>query len=1096
MGFILGLLLVELTLARLLGVSAVSPCVDPEDDTGSYKCLESTSTTSLILSYCDISDEDVEEGHLASCFDAFGRDAMQTLWMDGSASLTTLPEEIFEDLPALQELRIMYSALTTLPVGIFQGLAGLDMLDLGSNDLTTLPDGIFQDLKNLYYLNLKYNRLTILPDGIQDMTAMELLYMGHNDLTTLPDGILQDLTALRWIDLSWNDLTTLPVELFQNATALEFLSLGGLTPGVVPDGILQNLTDLRYLYLDYNDLTTLPEGVQDLTSLYYLYLDGNSLSTLPDGIFQDLTDLRYLDLSNNELTILPDEVRDLTDLENLNLGNTNLTTLPVGMFEDLTVLEELNLEDTPLECLPTVGNQSAIVFGGPFGTECGCSVPDVTENVCGEDVTCTPGPVGYTCAAAATQAPTTAASPAPTPAPFALIAAPNAPPAPTTLGSPAPAPAPFAAPTAVASPAPSLTPQADVSLVSPSNTPPGGKSTSDTTTTIIGVGSGVGGAILAAIALWLCRRRRLAKTKTRRSPHAVTRNSEDIRVGPVRTTLSSTYDGGALAGGIAKERSVEGASTATRSTVNVSTIERAELDQLHRGQRVSSAASAAYDISPEALGGSGASSKDNRRGCRKGVGVGKVAREVALELAQNCHIPGVSEAATAMSVLVNMVVDSGEDDGDAKLKQCRSIVMVLERAAKVAEKDRETMGKAERVFIQDVVEAIFDLNELIKTYQSKNKLSKVLMSTQFKRQQDELDVVVDRAISRLQLGLQVQVRDDVNAVKDGIHAYKRSIDEATLESLAEARRARRQRKLDQVEISEDKVVISDELLGRGGFGKVFLAKFNGRNAAAKVLYIQHDLGRRDDSDILESRKDGHSNAERVNSQRKGFLREMNAMIRLRSPHTVVLFGAITSLPDRLVLVMELLPGGDLQTLLKNSEQPLPEKQSRMIIGDICAGMMFLHSKETVHGDLKSANVLLDGAGRAKIGDFGTSRWSQHTNSTGLATYTTKSNQKTQMSFNWSAPEVLDATVSTHASDVYSFGIVAWEVFSRELPWANLAHPKDVYIHVVLKGLRPKFPADAPADMISMATACWAAEPSARPTFTAINDGLTPNSWGA
>lgn len=143
-----------------------------------------------------------------------------------------------------------------------------------------------------------------------------------------------------------------------------------------------------------------------------------------------------------------------------------------------------------------------------------------------------------------------------------------------------------------------------------------------------------------------------------------------------------------LGGGIAKERSVEGTSTATRSTVNVSTIERAELDQLHRGQRVSSAASAVYDISPEALRGSGASSKENRRGSRKGVGVGKVAREVALELAQNCHIPGVSEAATAMSILVKMVVDSGEHDGDAKLKQCRSISMVLERAAKVAEKVR------------------------------------------------------------------------------------------------------------------------------------------------------------------------------------------------------------------------------------------------------------------------------------------------------------------------------------------------------------------------------------------------------------------------
>ena len=197
------------------------------------------------------------------------------------------------------------------------------------------------------------------------------------------------------------------------------------------------------------------------------------------------------------------------------------------------------------------------------------------------------------------------------------------------------------------------------------------------------------------------------------------------------------------------------------------------------------------------------------------------------------------------------------------------------------------------------------------------------------------------------------------------------------------------------------------------------------------------------------------------------------MIRLRSPNTVNVFGAVTSLPDRMVLVMELLPNGDLLTLLKKSKKPLPEKQARRIIGDICAGMAFLHSKNTVHGDLKSANVLLDGDDRAKvicrlwlgvdysncastdfclsrldnapmapwarnfntrvkksalafpllatisrqlevvlfcvflsqIADFGTSRWTQSTNTTGLATYTTKLNQTTQMIIAWSAPEV-------------------------------------------------------------------------------------------
>lgn len=100
------------------------------------------------------------------------------------------------------------------------------------------------------------------------------------------------------------------------------------------------------------------------------------------------------------------------------------------------------------------------------------------------------------------------------------------------------------------------------------------------------------------------------------------------------------------------------------------------------------------------------------------------------------------------------------------------------------------------------------------------------------------------------------------------------------------------------------------------------------------------------------------------------MRELEAMIRLRSPHTVHVYGAMTVRADRFVIVMELLTGGDLRTLLrrhaKRSKDPLPEHRVRKIIGDICAGMAFLHGKETVHGDLKSANVLFDGLGRAKV----------------------------------------------------------------------------------------------------------------------------------
>ncbi|CAM9600681.1 unnamed protein product, partial [Ectocarpus sp. 8 AP-2014] len=84
------------------------------------------------------------------------------------------------------------------------------------------------------------------------------------------------------------------------------------------------------------------------------------------------------------------------------------------------------------------------------------------------------------------------------------------------------------------------------------------------------------------------------------------------------------------------------------------------------------------------------------------------------------------------------------------------------------------MEEVSHALIEDVHDAIFDLVELIKTYQSKNKLSKLFMSTLFKRRQEELDAVVNQAVMRLQLGLQLQVGQDVSAIKNDVSAVKDS----------------------------------------------------------------------------------------------------------------------------------------------------------------------------------------------------------------------------------------------------------------------------------------------------------------------------------
>lgn len=93
------------------------------------------------------------------------------------------------------------------------------------------------------------------------------------------------------------------------------------------------------------------------------------------------------------------------------------------------------------------------------------------------------------------------------------------------------------------------------------------------------------------------------------------------------------------------------------------------------------------------------------------------------------------------------------------------------------------------------------------------------------------------------------------------------------------------------------------------------------------------------------------------------------MARLRSPHIVSIYGAVTTVSDRLILVMELLPLGDLRTWLWGAEGPISERDTRRIVADVCAGMAFLHGKATIHGDLKSGNVLFDASMRAKVRAF-------------------------------------------------------------------------------------------------------------------------------
>eukprot|EP00904_Undaria_pinnatifida_P006344 jgi/Undpi1/283/HiC_scaffold_1.g00279.m1 len=478
--------------------------------------------------------------------------------------------------------------------------------------------------------------------------------------------------------------------------------------------------------------------------------------------------------------------------------------------------------------------------------------------------------------------------------------------------------------------------------------------------------------------------------------------------------------------------------------------------------------------------------------------------EAADNLAHHSQFPGVAEAATLVKTLVTLISnDHGRiAEAEARLKRCHLLVVMLERAATVLGKidnveDTDSSRGMKRMLIENVQDAIGDMLGLIRTYNSKKRITQVVVSTLFKRRMEETDAVINQTFADLMTWLHIDTalnqgqhpRSLANRhhKATGVRARLKAMKQCAIaESIVSDRRLRRQRNLDQIEIPADHVMISTDVLGKGGFGTVYIADYNGRNAAAKVILVNADDGHLRGECDADAESGVVGSNEQAKRQRASLLLELQAMMRLRSPHTVNVYGAITSLKDKLVLVMELLTGGDLRSLLKHSKERIPEPQARRIIQDVCAGITFLHSKRAVHGDLKSANVLLDGEGRAKIGDFGTSRWAQHTNSTGLATYNqTEGSRAHDMSFAWAAPEVLNAQGVSSASDVYSFGIVAWEVISMEIPWADEALPFDIFTRVVFKGDRPEIPADAPVDIKGVLRACWATAPEERPASAEI-----------
>ncbi|KAH7464677.1 hypothetical protein PRIC1_005708 [Phytophthora ramorum] len=254
------------------------------------------------------------------------------------------------------------------------------------------------------------------------------------------------------------------------------------------------------------------------------------------------------------------------------------------------------------------------------------------------------------------------------------------------------------------------------------------------------------------------------------------------------------------------------------------------------------------------------------------------------------------------------------------------------------------------------------------------------------------------------------------------------------------------------------------VLSKGAFGEVWLAQLENRQVAVKR--------------ILNEKKNDEKEIE-------CFGAEIKLMASFSHPKIVEFLGVSWSSHQDVCAVTEYMGKGDLYGFLKRRQGQLNWRDHKIFLAeDVADALGYLHglSPKVIHRDLKSKNILLDDAFRAKLSDFGISRERsvEDTMTAGVGT------------IYWTAPEVLMGKKYTEKADIFSFGIVMSELDTHAVPYSDkrdnsgkkLQGMKIVQM-VIRRSLRPTFTSDCPALVKELADRCLDADPDVRPSATEL-----------
>ncbi|CAF4523718.1 unnamed protein product, partial [Rotaria socialis] len=340
----------------------------------------------------------------------------------------------------------------------------------------------------------------------------------------------------------------------------------------------------------------------------------------------------------------------------------------------------------------------------------------------------------------------------------------------------------------------------------------------------------------------------------------------------------------------------------------------------------------------------------------------------------------------------------------------------------------------------------------------------------FDQHQDMIDRQADldeisTKLDDIALGMTKQQQELLNHKKEMKNEFKRRFDSFRFHLQQDVLKAQNLTEAKAID-EESKLFLhipghdleSEELIGQGGFADVYRGTWLSQHhrVAIKEIRITHLM-----DDV-----------------RQDFLYEISAMCKIRFDHVLNIFGACIE-PNYYAIVVEYMSLGSLFNVLQKKQPHLSWPDRWSIALQMTKGVNYLHSMSILHRDIKSLNFLMEKAVDGyliKICDFGLAKIRQET-----SRQTADSNQQRVSvgTLQWKAPEVLKFGKPSKASDVYSLGIVFWELATERVPYEEL--DEATISQGVKAGERLKIPSDVPHDYTSLISNAWSQEPSDRPT---------------